>query len=604
MLNEASREEAWAEDVIFRAQRILADAGILTRAQFTDSVFSDVRTCRVSLWRTELGASVRGIDDRRCMARAYARLMALMQNGLLARRLAQPQNYQPANGYVPPDAREMSVRDIIVQHDPFSMRFMRMMGATSDAEGEACMARSLSSLSAEFNAEAAPVVPYMNLRTGTTVWLPYALVDRYYGSSGVSAGTSLAEALAGAFSDVLERFVHKRLLEGEKLRHRVPRDVLEACGVWEVIERMEGDGARAVRVYDVSAATSVPVCVAMVCDKSDGSFGLGIGLHRNLRRAALRALSQATRCWDMEGGTRRCVFGSSDVALSYHNPTNVMKSGVGVYPVSMISDGEDEVFEPWSRWEQMGDGAFVRHMTDIMLDLGCSPLVRDSSHCGFSSCRVVVPGMSEMFLIDPMSQRADSSSIRNALAFGHFPKLTDEEEERFLRVTRFMGGSLDQGDISHLVMRPLSSEGFSVRRISAFLALRRGFYRESFRQFVYLSQQATDEADKVYLRCMGECARLLSSGVAAQDVAEVLERTFDADVAKRVINETRDVPGAMRRAFPQLHCFDCEHCEVAGTGCANPQEVKVFRRIREAIKASKVDQQELLDLLQRWGFTT
>ena len=100
--------------------------------------------------------------------------------------------------------------------------------------------------------------------------------------------------------------------------------------------------------------------------------------------------------------------------------------------------------------------------------------------------------------------------------------------------------------------------------------------------------------------CLAEFSRYLGDGVSRENALAALEVLFGEDLMRRADEETCDVAAMMEKVFPRLQCYDCEHCELAGTHCEYPRAAKILKKIDKALEHSKVSQEELLKALQQY----
>lgn len=136
---------------------------------------------------------------------------------------------------------------------------------------------------------------------------------------------------------------------------------------------------------------------------------------------------------------------------------------------------------------------FLAKLLDILAREGVNVLVRDVSHLGFPSCRVVIPGWSEMYPLSPLRFRSANTASRNTASFGHFPDYTPEEERRLLTIIRFKEQAIMENMIRAMTQRGLTNNRMSTDRIGAFLSLKAGKYdmaRHFFRKLMSLQERS------------------------------------------------------------------------------------------------------------------
>jgi hypothetical protein len=95
-----------------------------------------------------------------------------------------------------------------------------------------------------------------------------------------------------------------------------------------------------------------------------------------------------------------------------------------------------------------------------------------------------------------------------------------------------------------------------------------------------------------------ELARYRDIGLNSEESYKLLHKLFQPDVASRVEEETHDPKTMMRKVFPKMNCYDCEHCELAGKECMMPQEKEIWHKIQTAMSRSTVSQTALLAKLR------
>ena len=596
MSNYSKYKERRPEDTVFYLQSILNKMGLFTTIEWIDKPFEGVRSNRVNIYPTGMGANGKGTDEVYTMASAYAELVERIENNLVALRTIQPELSAYAGFCKHPDERIMAPEEILAQNDPFLKQYFQALGLIFEHQKEEHL-RNIFKNTYKREDGKCPCIPFVDLENRKVVWLPFEIVVNVFGSNGMAAGNTIEEALVQGISEIFERYVNAEILRGNCIPPQIPDEVLKEYSFWELIDQIRANDRYDVRVLDCSLGKGLPVAGTMIIDRERGTFGLKLGSHPSLAVAVERTLTETFQGKDLEFATNLNRFGTLQESTAYHNIPNVAKVGYGIYPYTLVSGAPQWEYRPWTRWEGLDNQGFLKRMLGLLKELGFSPMIRDSSHLGFPACMVIVPGLSGMYPVEPLMIRVDNTVMRNADSFNHFPELTDEEEKRFLNAIIFKEGSVLENTFANMFMRPIAGKLFTLDRLGAILALKQGNYALSERLFKKVYKRETDEAEKQYLLCITEYVRARANGLDHEEAARVIRLLYRESAALRVLDEVQDLAGMLRKIYPRVTCFDCEQCPLAGKECVNPQEVEVIKHIKDAMKGSRVSQEQLLEHL-------
>ena len=144
-------------------------------------------------------------------------------------------------------------------------------------------------------------LPFVRQSDGEVVYFPSNLVENLYGSNGMSAGNTLAEAQVQCLSEIFERAVKREMIEGEIALPGVPDEVLAKYpGILAGIKGLEEQGFP-VLVKDASLGGTYPVmCVTLMNPRTGGVFA-SFGAHPSLEVALERSLTELLQGRSFEG---------------------------------------------------------------------------------------------------------------------------------------------------------------------------------------------------------------------------------------------------------------------------------------------------------------
>lgn len=274
-------------------------------------------------------------------------------------------------------------------------------------------------------------LPLVRQRDGETVWFPVNVIGNLYLSNGLAAGNTAPEARAQSLSEILERYVKFRVLREGLCLPQIPPEVIArtpriAAGIAEL--RAAGFG---IRVSDASLGGQFPVLVVTLLNPRDHGCYASFGAHPCFEVALERALTELLqgRALDALDGFPAPGFDLEEVA----DPQNleihfVDSSGV----ISWNFFGEDPDFE-FSDWNHSGSTSEeFAWLVRCIEEAGHDIYIADFEHLGAYACRIIVPGMSEVYPIEELEWENSSrgNAIRPALA--RLPELGEEECEALL----------------------------------------------------------------------------------------------------------------------------------------------------------------------------
>ena len=595
MSNYSKHKERRPEDTVLEIQRILNSLGLFPVGEWLDSSCEGARTVRFSLYPTALGTNGKGTDEVYASASGLAEMMERLSNGLLTIR-DKLDSFQGETGFVEfPDEAERSISEILRDPDPFTESTMQALGLNDPFS----QSRLLKMIALLYGPEGNNLitVPFVDPFRHKTWWVPLQLAHATTGSNGMAAGNTLEEAMVQGLSEIFERAVNRELVSGSAVPPEIPDEALRPYSFYPLLEQLRAEGKYRVTLYDCSLGKGYPVTAICIANLETGLFGMKLGAHPSFAVAIERTLTEALQGRNIEAFTAICRAGTPEEADIFHNYPNVYKTGNGVYPLTLFTEEPGWEFRPWDRWEGLDNHGMLKGMLELLREEGYEPLFRDTSFLGFPSCYILVPTLSETYRLNKTFLHVINTNTRIMPTWKHFPKLSDEEEERLLRYIRFKEYSILENTVTILTQRPLS-EAYSPFRIGAWLALKRGDFALSKHYFRVLCMYESDPDEATYLRAMAQYASLRGKGCDACQVRALVQRQFSEDIAARVCADTEDEQGMLERQFRPLSCYDCEHCEVAGTECDYPNVRRILVSAAKGMRAENVSQEALLERLE------
>jgi len=269
-------------------------------------------------------------------------------------------------------------------------------------------------------------IPYVRQSDGATVLFPVNIIGNLYVSNGMSAGNTQDEARAQALSEIFERHIKFRIISEGLCLPDVPEEVIArypriAAGIRGL--RAAGFG---ILVKDASLGGEYPVMNVTLLHPGDQGCFASFGAHPRFEIALERALTELLqgRALDALGGFPEPGFDLDEIAASPNIEIHFVDSS-GIISWNFLGDTPDFEFCDWNFSTTTAEDC--QWLVDRIHRDGFEIYIADFTHLGVYACRILVPGMSEIYPIDDL--KWENNSVGNAIreAILHLPELDDDE---------------------------------------------------------------------------------------------------------------------------------------------------------------------------------
>jgi len=299
-------------------------------------------------------------------------------------------------------------------------------------------------------------VPYRRQKDGNITWFPVNVIGNIYVSNGMSAGNTANEARVQALSEVFERYIKNRIIAEGICLPEVPREVIERFpAIATSIDELQQHGYH-LRVADASLGGRYPVMSVTLINPKNGSVFASFGAHPCFEVALERTVTELLqgRGLDQLDGFQQPSFDLDEVA-DHHNLESHFIDSSGLIAYDFFRRTPDYGFIDWDHDANTHDE--FEYLCNIIHDLGFDIYISDYSHLDVYSCRIIVPGMSDIYPVDDLVwnnnnegalYREDILSLKNLdkSRWGDiFSRLEQAGYNDFQRVAEFIGIAPDPG---------------------------------------------------------------------------------------------------------------------------------------------------------------
>ena len=239
-------------------------------------------------------------------------------------------------------------------------------------------------------------LPFTRQSDLETVYIPMNIIGNLYVSNGMSAGNTANEARVQGLSEVFERYVKNRIIAESISLPEIPQEVLARYpGVVEAIAKLEEEGFP-ILSYDASLGGQYPVICVVLFNPANGTCFASFGAHPDFGVALERTVTellQGRSLKDLDVFTPP-TFDDEEVAEHANLETHFIDSS-GLISWDMFKQDADYAFADWDF-----SGTTEEEFATLMAIFGqeeAEVYIADYEHLGVYACRILVPGMSDIY---------------------------------------------------------------------------------------------------------------------------------------------------------------------------------------------------------------
>ena len=296
-------------------------------------------------------------------------------------------------------------------------------------------------------------LPYVRQSDQQTVYIPQSIISNLYVSNGMSAGNSQFEARVQGLSEVFERYVKNKIIAEAISLPLIPQEVMARYpSIQAAIDKLAQEGFP-ILAYDASLGGQYPVICVILLNPTNGTCFASFGAHPKFQVALERTVTEL-----LQGRSLKDLdvfsppsFNNDDVAEHANLETHFIDSS-GLISWDLFKDTPDYEFADWN-FSGKDTHEEYDNLMAIFREESKEVYIMDYNHLGVYACRIIVPGMSDIYPADDLIYANSNMGMdwREILLdlphFHHDPEtyqeLLDELDEQGIddatRVREFIG---------------------------------------------------------------------------------------------------------------------------------------------------------------------
>jgi len=293
-------------------------------------------------------------------------------------------------------------------------------------------------------------LPFERQRDGKQIYFPVNIIGNIYVSNGMAAGNTQNEARVQALSEIYERYAKNKIIAEGICLPLIPTTVMDRYPhIQESIEKLEAYGYH-LRVCDASLGGVYPVISVTLINPKDGSVFASFGAHPCFEVALERTVTELLqgRSLDMLDDFQAPSFNLEEVA-DPHNLEAHFINATGLLSYEFFKEKSDYNFVDWNH--DANTQSELAYLSNIAHDAGFDIYVADYGHLGVYACRILIPGMSDIYPVEDLlwSNNNEGAYFREAILslknLTHdeiqavIENLEEGEHSDMLKVAEFIG---------------------------------------------------------------------------------------------------------------------------------------------------------------------
>jgi len=244
-------------------------------------------------------------------------------------------------------------------------------------------------------------LPFMQLSTQDMVYIPVNIIGNIFVSNGMSAGNSPTEAKVQALSEICERYVKHRVISEGLCLPDIPQAVIDRFPAIATSIQVIKDYGYHLKIADASLGGVYPVISVTLINPKEGSVFASFGAHPCFEVALERTVTELLqgRTLNQMDVFHPPIFDLDEVAAPQNIEMHFIDSS-GYISNDFFRRVPDYLFTDWNT-ETTTELEYAA-LTTLIHQQGYEIYCADYDYLGVPACRILVPGMSDIYPVDEL----------------------------------------------------------------------------------------------------------------------------------------------------------------------------------------------------------
>ncbi|GLB29077.1 hypothetical protein LAD12857_10000 [Lacrimispora amygdalina] len=584
-------KDALPKDTVIQVKKCLNQVNIETETYFWENDLPDCYSARVYVkgkLKDVIAANGKGTTKDYCLASGYAELMERIQNQIFMYQIHENDIQSPyISEEIPKHSlcKKISLDVFLKDENSLLNRIISyyeesMEVDTNEFNMRQLVLAQLRKLFPLWEKNEVFSVPFYHVQSGQYEWIPLEMVKSVNVSNGMAAGNTIEEAIVQGYSEILERYVQRKIMMECITPPDIPNDELKKYqNVLNMIDAIEKNENYKVIVKDCSLGKNFPVVCGIVINGSKKTFGVKFGAHPDRKIALERVFTEALQGKKLEefSMTNQISFDQKNVC-NHQNMLNTMKTGTGYYPVSLFREKPDYEYSSLECNDKQSNREWLDRLTGLIVNEGSQIYVMDVSYLGFPSVFIFAEGMSELIPYNYTVLKTNAQKMESVSFLCNVENMNENKVKKLLLTTRLQRNSVLENTIGVLCQTPFSNSIHGGNDTIGFLSAVCQYYlkndKEAIKEVQKCMNRNADKSDEYqYLSVLHKTLCGLVEGYGMKEIEEILNSLYDNKIVQMVQEDFGVRDEVFLKLYPKCRQFQCEECEQ--TTCLYP-ELRIF----------------------------
>ena len=245
-------------------------------------------------------------------------------------------------------------------------------------------------------------LPFVNLSTNKTAYLPINLTHNLYVSNGLATGNTPKEAQVQSLSEIFERYVKIEIIKEGYALPTFPKEALQNfTKLNEDIKSLE-DLGYIIEVLDCSFEGKFPVTAISLVNPKTSTLFVSFGAHPILEVSLQRTMTELMQGRDLSdlAAFEKPSFDRELIQTNSNIESHFIDSN-GKIGFEFLSAKKTFSYTPWPYNGSNTDEEYD-YLINITKTMKKDIYIREYNYLNFYSCQIIVPGVSEVYPLEDM----------------------------------------------------------------------------------------------------------------------------------------------------------------------------------------------------------
>lgn len=436
-------------------------------------------------------------------------------------------------------------------------------------------------------------VPYYDVLNNTLANLPLDIIFNNISTSGMCAGNTPEEALVQGFSEILERFVIRKIYFENITFPPIAHSYFDGTEILKRIRILEKTEGYFITIMDCSCGIGIPAIGVIIRNKENTKYQFHIGVDPSPITALERCLTELFQ------GRTEILFKDfdlnyqirllSDIQLKEKEVNETFVVSTGHYPISLFYQKPFYSFEGFNEQWGNSDSDDLKLMISLIKNLGYNIYIRDNSYLGFPTYSIYIPGMSE---------------LHNVISLRHFQNTYGKYQQNFIsshslenlnknEILSLLGNLYSNPD-NQIALQFANTKDVWMSGNNHFLCSIL-YYRNGNPDLAIKSiNKALDRTSNANLKRFYQC---FYDYMTLSKVHDNVEDFMSCVYEKEMIFAIKQclLSDNWSESFNLSNCFNCNKCNIKNS-CKYIQYLKIVKTLQEESIEANLNQMNLMSL--------